>query len=151
MQKPAKLISSLFYLGHSPIMPGTVGSLAGLLVYFLVNRNAVLYGFSIVFIFVLGIIFSGEAEHIYKHKDAKTIVIDEACGMLLALVFLPYNIILVISGFIIFRFFDIIKPPPARKIEELAGAWGIMVDDILAAIYTNIILQIFLRVFKFPQ
>ncbi len=145
------MVASLFYLGHSPLMPGTVGSLAGLVVYFLVNDSAVLYGFSILFIFVLGIIFSGEAEHIYKHKDARVIVIDEACGMLIALVFLPYNIIIVALGFVLFRLFDIIKPPPARKAEKLAGAWGIMIDDILAAFYTNIVLQVVVRIFKFPQ
>ena len=148
MQKQAKLITSLFYLGHSPLMPGTVGSLAGLLIYSLVKDNAVLYGFSTLFIFVLGMVFSGEAEKIYKHKDAKAIVIDEACGMLLALAFLPYRLALVIIGFILFRFFDIIKPPPAKKIEELAGAWGIMIDDILAAIYTNLILQILFRLLR---
>ena len=71
MKKRIKLITSFFYLGHSPFMPGTMGSLGGLVVYFLVRNNEVLYGFSILFLFVLGIIFSGEAEKIYKRKDAK--------------------------------------------------------------------------------
>lgn len=127
-------------------MPGTVGSLGGLLGWFLVKNNEVLYGFAILFLFVLGIMFSGEAERIYGKKDAGIIVIDEACGMLLALYFVPVSIFSVILGFFIFRIFDVLKPPPARRLEKLSGAMGIMMDDIVAAIYTNLILQIIFRV-----
>ena len=147
MRKRIKLITSFFYLGHSPFMPGTMGSLGGLIVYFLVRDNEILYGFSILFLFVLGIIFSGEAEKIYKRKDAKMIVIDEACGMLLALFFVPMNLFAVILGFFLFRILDILKPPPARRMEKLTGSLGVMFDDIVAAIYTNLALQIIFRFF----
>ncbi len=146
MERRTKLITSIFYLGHSPLVPGTIGSLAGVLIYLMVRDHPILYGFSIIFIFVLGIVFSAEAEKIYKQKDARAIVIDEACGMMLSLAFLPYKLWLVISGFVLFRFFDIIKPPPARSLEKLPGAWGIMMDDILAALYTNLILQFLVRI-----
>ena len=147
MRKRIKLITSFFYLGHSPFMPGTMGSLGGLIVYFLVRDNEILYGFSILFLFVLGIIFSGEAEKIYKRKDAKMIVIDEACGMLLALFFVPMNMFAVILGFFLFRILDILKPQPARRMEKLTGSLGVMFDDIVAAIYTNLVLQIIFRFF----
>ena len=147
MRKRVKLITSFFYLGHSPIMPGTLGSLAGLLVYSLVRHNEALYGFTILFLFMLGLIFAGEAEKVYKIKDAKMIVIDEACGMLLALFFVPFSAFSVIMGFFIFRILDILKPPPAKRMERLTGSLGIMFDDIIAAIYTNLILQIIFRVF----
>lgn len=147
MRKPVKLITSFFYLGHSPFMPGTVGSLAGLLVYFVVKESALLHAFSMVFLFMLGMVFSGEAERVYKRKDANMIVIDEACGMLLALFLLPYKLGAVILGFILFRAFDIIKPPPAKRIEAISGAFGIMFDDLIAAVYSNIILQVLVRVF----
>ncbi|MDP3731412.1 MAG: phosphatidylglycerophosphatase A [Candidatus Omnitrophota bacterium] len=147
MRKPIKLITSFFYLGHSPFMPGTVGSIGGLIVYFLVRNNEVLYGFSLLFLFILGVIFAGEAERIYKRKDPRMIVIDEACGMLLALFFVPKGMFSVILGFFLFRIFDILKPPPARRLEKLTGALGIMFDDIIAAIYTNFILQIITRLF----
>ena len=147
MRKRIKLVTSFFYLGHSPFMPGTMGSLGGLAVYFLVRNNEILYGFSILFLFVLGIMFSGEAEKVYKQKDAKMIVIDEACGMLLALFFVPMNLFAVILGFFLFRIFDILKPPPAKKMEKLTGSLGIMFDDIVAAIYTNLILQVIFRFF----
>ena len=75
------------------------------------------------------------------------IVIDEACGMLLALVFVPMNLFSVILGFFIFRILDILKPPPAKRMEKLTGSLGVMFDDIVAAIYTNLILQIIFRFF----
>ena len=93
----------------------------------------------------MGVIFSGEAEKIYKRKDAQMIVIDEACGMLLALFFVPVSMFSIILGFFIFRIFDILKPPPAKRMEKLTGSLGIMFDDIVAEIYTNLILQIIFR------
>ena len=75
------------------------------------------------------------------------IVIDEATGMLLALFFVPFSIFSVILGFFIFRVLDILKPPPCRRIERKAGAMGIMFDDVIAALYTNLILQVIFRVF----
>lgn len=142
MKRVAKAITSFFYLGHSPLMPGTVGSMGGLVIYFIVRGNLALYVFSTLFLFMLGMIFSAEAERIYKRKDAKMIVIDEACGMMISLLFVPYNIWLVILGFVIFRIFDITKPFPAKRIEKASGAFGIMFDDIIAAVYTNLILQL---------
>ena len=151
MKKRIKLITSFFYLGHSPFMPGTMGSLGGLIVYFLVKDNEVLYGFTILFIFLLGVIFAGEAEKIYKRKDPSMIVIDEACGMLLSLFFVPISMFSVILGFFLFRIFDILKPPPAKRMEKMTGSLGIMFDDIIAAMYTNLILQIIFRVFNFVK
>jgi phosphatidylglycerophosphatase A len=146
MRKKVKLVTSFFYLGHSPFMPGTMGSLGGLIVYFLVRNNDILYSFTILFLFTLGVLFAGEAEKIYKRKDPAMIVIDEATGMLLSLFFVPFNMYSVILGFFIFRMLDILKPPPAKRMEKLTGALGIMFDDIVAALYTNIILQIIFRV-----
>lgn len=147
MRKIARTVASFFYLGHSPLMPGTVGSLGGLIVYFLVKDRQLLYGFMIVFLFVLGMLFSAEAERIYRRKDASMIVIDEACGMLIALYLVPFSWKVVVLGFILFRFFDIIKIFPAKKVEKFSGAFGVMLDDLIAAGYTNIILQVLIRFF----
>ncbi len=147
MRRLIKIITSFFYIGHSPIMPGTLGSLAGLLIYFAVKDKLPVYVFSLIFLFILGIIFSGEAEKIYKRKDTKMIVLDEVCGMMLSLFLVPYNLWIVLLGFILFRTFDILKPPPAKRIEKFSGAFGIMFDDIIVAIYTNFILQIIARLF----
>jgi phosphatidylglycerophosphatase A len=128
-------------------MPGTVGSLGGLLVYFLVKDNTVLYAFSLLFLLLLGMMFTAEAERVYKRKDPQMIVIDEAAGMMIALFLVPYSWQAVVIGFLLFRFFDIIKVFPARRIEKVSGAFGIMFDDIIAAAYTNIILQLAARYF----
>jgi phosphatidylglycerophosphatase A len=127
-------------------MPGTMGSIGGLIIYFLVVRNEILHGFAILFLFILGIIFAGEAEKIYKRKDAGMIVIDEACGMLLALYCVPFSMFSVILGFFLFRICDILKPWPAKRMEKLTGSMGVMFDDIVAAIYANLILQIIFRI-----
>ena len=145
MQKLVKFITSFFYLGHSPFTPGTFGSLGGVAVYYLVKDRVILYAFTMVFLFMLGWLFTAEAERIYKRKDAKMIVIDEASGMLLALFCVPYSLVSVIVGFILFRIFDITKIPPARQLEKFTGAYGVMLDDVIAALYTNIILQITFR------
>ncbi len=147
MRRLIKITTSFFYLGHSHLMPGTVGSLGGLLLYFVVKDKLLVYAFSVLFIFLLGMMFSAEAERIYKRKDAQMIVIDEACGMMLSLFLVPYNFWIMILGFILFRIFDIIKPPPAKAIEKFSGAFGVMFDDIIAAIYTNFILQVVCRIF----
>lgn len=146
MRKRIKLITSFFYLGHSPFMPGTIGSIGGLIVYFLVRHNEILYGFSMIFLFVLGVLFAGEAERVYNRKDAQMIVIDEATGMLLSLFFVPFSIFSVILGFFLFRVFDIVKPYPAKRVEKLSGSMGVMFDDIIAALYTNLILQVIFRI-----
>ncbi len=148
MRRVIKFTTSFFYLGHSPFMPGTLGSLAGLLIYFVVKDKLPIYIFSVLFLFALGILFSSEAERIYKRKDAQMIVIDEACGMMLSLLLVPYNFWVVLLGFILFRTFDILKPPPAKMIEKFSGAFGIMFDDTIAAIYTNFALQITCRIFN---
>ena len=148
MRKKVELITSFFYLGHSPFMPGTMGSLGGLILYFIVRNNDILFAFSILFLFTLGVMFAGEAEKIYRRKDPAMIVIDEACGMLLALFFVPFSLYSVILGFFLFRIFDILKPPPARRLEKLTGSLGIMFDDIVAALYTNIILQVVFRILR---
>lgn len=89
---------------------------------------------------------SGKAERIFSKKDAKYIVIDEISGMLLSLIFIPYyNIKIVLVGFVLFRSLDALKPYPASRIQGLYGSLGVMGDDIIAGLYTNIILQILFK------
>ncbi|MGY3214251.1 phosphatidylglycerophosphatase A family protein [Mucilaginibacter sp. HD30] len=74
-------------------------------------------------------------------KDSYRVVIDEVAGMWISVLFLPQNLWLLIAGFILFRFFDIVKPLYIRRMEAFKGGWGVMLDDVLAGIYANIILQ----------
>ena len=145
-----KIISSFLGVGYLPFIPGTFGSLAGLAVFYLIKDNAFIYALSIFILLILGLITSGAAEKVFKKKDASCIVIDEVCGMLLSLAFLPYyNIKVVFSGFIIFRILDSLKPYPAGRLQGLAGGLGVMADDIVASLYTNIVLQAALRLVSF--
>ncbi|MFH1996425.1 MAG: phosphatidylglycerophosphatase A [Candidatus Omnitrophota bacterium] len=147
MKNVTRLVTSCFGLGKIPIAPGTFGSLGGVAVYFVVKNNTAVYGAAIALLFALGMIFSGRAEKESGANDPGNVVIDEASGMLTCLFLLPYSILLVAAGFLIFRVLDIMKPPPCRAIEKQGGSWGIMGDDLIAAIYTNLILQIIFRVF----
>ena len=78
-------------------------------------------------------------------KDNRKIIIDESCGMLISFLFLPKRLFLYILAFVVFRFLDIIKPPPVRMCERLKGGLGITLDDVVAGIYTNLILQILIH------
>jgi phosphatidylglycerophosphatase A len=143
---PVKILSTFFYIGYLPLVPGTFASIAGLLIFFLIKNNLFLYT-SITLLFIsLGLLVCGRAERIFSKKDAKYIVIDEISGMLLSLIFIPYyNIKIVLVGFVLFRILDVLKPYPASKIQNLTGSLGVMGDDIIAALYTNIILQLLFK------
>ncbi|WP_428331105.1 phosphatidylglycerophosphatase A family protein [Mucilaginibacter sp.] len=88
-----------------------------------------------------GVWSSGIVERIWG-KDPSKVVIDEVSGMCIGLLFLPVNVTYVLCALILFRFFDIVKPFFIRKMESLRGGWGIMFDDVLAGVYTNILLSI---------
>lgn len=143
------LVSTFFYVGFLPFIPGTFGSIAGLILYYCVKNNGLLYLLVASVVIVSGFLFSGEAEEALNKKDARPIVIDEVSGMLIALAFLPFDYKLVIIGFFLFRLLDTVKPFPSYGLQKAKGSLGIMSDDIIAGIYTNIILQIVLRLASF--
>lgn len=142
MQKLIKLISTCFYTGYIPVAPGTLGSLAGLLLYVLIGKDFRFHIGISIFLLIVGFLISGRAENIFGIKDDRRIVIDEVCGMMLSLLFIPYKRLYYLIGFLLFRLFDICKPYPARKLEKMPGSAGIMLDDIVAALYTNLVLRI---------
>ena len=144
-KKTTRIVSTFFYLGYFPIMPGTIASLAGLGIYFLTANHITLYIIATFFLIILGFKFSGKAEELFNKKDPHPVVIDEVCGILIALFLLPSNLSIIIPAFFVFRAFDMVKIPPADKLQNLDGAAGIMLDDIVAGIYTNICFQIVLR------
>lgn len=75
-------------------------------------------------------------------KDSYRVVIDEVAGMAVGLLFVPVHLKYIVTSFILFRFFDIVKPFFIRRLEKLPGGYGVMADDLLAGIYTNLIMQI---------
>lgn len=127
--------------GYTPYAPGTAGSLLAVLIYFLFPLSPFIWTFIITLTFFTGVWASGYVEK-EQGKDPGIVVIDEIAGQWLALIFLPRGLIIFASAFILFRIFDIFKPYPIHDIQKLKSGWGIMLDDVLAGIYTNIILQI---------
>ena len=87
-------------------------------------------------------IWLGDKVEPFWGKDSYRVVIDEVAGMLVTMIWLPHNPWLLLAGFILFRFFDIVKPLGIRKLEDLPGGTGVMLDDVLAGVYSNIILQV---------
>ncbi len=144
-----KIISTFFYIGYLPFIPGTFGSIAGVFLYYLLKDSISIYTIFSCILIILGFLVSGPAERMLNKKDASCIVIDEVCGMLLSLIFLPYDIKIVVLAFILFRILDALKPFPLDRLQRLKESPGIMADDLVAGLYTNIILQIVLKLVSF--
>ena len=140
-----KIISTFFYLGYLPVLPGTFGSIAGVFLFYLIKDSVFTHILLTLLFIILGLLTTTRAEKIFNKKDARCIVIDEISGMLLALLFIPYDITSIVIAFILFRILDALKPYPANRLQNMKGSIGIMGDDIVAGLYTNIILQVALR------
>ncbi len=131
------------YSGRSPVAPGTAGTVVGVLLYLLLKGlDMPWYGAACVMVTALGIWAAGQADALFGTKDNRTIVIDEIAGYLVAMLLVPATWQYITAAFFLFRFFDIIKPFPLRRLEGLPGGWGVMLDDIGAGIYTNIVLHL---------
>ncbi len=139
-----KLIATFFYIGYLPFMPGTWGSLAGVAVYFLVRHSTFLYLAIFVLLFFLGFYAAAKSEALFGTKDDKRFVIDEVCGILLLYLLIPAEPICLAVGFVLYRIFDILKPYPIKKAEGMGGSFGIMIDDIIAALYSFVAITLYL-------
>ena len=138
-----KFFSTLFFSGYSPIAPGTCGSLfTVLLAWFLIPENHFLLLIITLIWLIIAFFIAREAEKLFGH-DAGKINIDESVGMLISLLWVPKKFILYGVAFLLFRLYDIIKPPPIRGLEKIKG-YGVTLDDIVAGLYANLTLQILL-------
>lgn len=133
--------------GYVPFAPGTVGTLWGVpLFYGLESLDPLPWAALLIVMTLFAIAIANEAEKYLQKKDPKEIVIDEIAGYGVATAFLPFTLPNVILAFILFRFFDILKPFPIRWTEKrFPGGWGIVLDDCVAGIFTNIALQVMLK------
>jgi len=149
-------------VGYLPLAPGTWGSIVGVGLYLLLRivifpkisneGNQAFYSFIflalevsvIAIIAVVGVWAASLAERVLRTKDPGKVVVDEVAGQLIALLPVPLALetgwpYWLIPAFLLFRFFDIVKPYPARKMESLHGGLGIMADDLVAGVYAAII------------
>lgn len=132
------------YVGYSPLAPGTTGTLAAIPIYFLISRISPLYYVVIVLGFTsIAIWASDGAEILLQSRDCRHIVIDEMVGFMVAMFMVPPTLRNIALGFVLFRALDIIKPFPIRSLEEtLRGGYGVVLDDIIAGIYANLIIHV---------
>jgi phosphatidylglycerophosphatase A len=146
-QVSIRVFASLFGAGYSPFASGTVGSALALALYWFIEPLElwwVLASLSVV-VFLAGIPASTRMEA-YHGDDPSVVVIDEAVGMWLSLMLLPKSIGIAIAAFLVFRIFDIVKPWPANYFDRMHGGFGIMMDDVAAGIYANILIRLLLLI-----
>lgn len=143
-----KLITTGLGSGLSPVAPGTVGSVVGLVVYFIpgFEKLSVILPAIAVF-FIWGGFAAGRMEREYGH-DPGRVVIDEIVGLWVSLAFVPKTLFLTAIAFLVFRMLDIFKPFPADYFDKKTGGFSIMLDDVVCGAFTNIVLQIYLYFLK---
>lgn len=145
-EKAVLFLATGFNTGNIPFTPGTFGTVLGLPLCFVlsqINFPSAVFGCGIFIL--LAIWISDRAHKILKLEDPGCIVVDEVAGIMITLLGIPINLLYMIAGFVIFRAIDIFKPFPIRFLEEkFSGGIGIVIDDVAAGIYSNLILRVFL-------
>ena len=146
IDRVAYIIATACYVGRVPFAPGTAGSLAGIALYWLVRQSGswTVEGIAVIATLVLGIWSASVAERVMGRKDPGFVVIDEVLGMLVTLAFLDVTVSAAMTGFFLFRIFDVLKPFPAGRLEHLHGGFGVMMDDAMAGIYAHVVLRLLL-------
>jgi len=143
------LLATGFGVGYSPVAPGTLGTLLVIPVYyFFSNISSPIYEITLIGFFFLSVWISENAEIFFGKKDDQRIVIDEMVGFLITMLWVPKATHFIIIGFFLFRLFDILKPFPIRRLEKrLKGGYGVVLDDVMAGVYANIILHLVGRIY----
>ncbi len=139
------LFSTGLYTGYFPFASATFSTLTlGIATYLLLsNLNPYAYAALTVILFFLAVWLSDKSEKIFKKKDSGYIVIDELVGFLITMFLVPFHWTYLVMGFFFFRFFDIIKPPPANFFNNRKkGGLDVVLDDVIAGIYSNLLLQL---------
>ncbi|MCP4135373.1 MAG: phosphatidylglycerophosphatase A [bacterium] len=149
--KIKEFLFTAFYSGYFPVAPGTAGTVVGMAIYvfeYLVFGSiswAVNAGVVLVMLYP-AIKLGDSAEKFYGKKDPQEVVLDEVMGYWISVMFFPFNWTIAILAFILFRIFDILKPYPADKLQNLKGGLGIMIDDYIAGIYSALVLLVIVLV-----
>jgi phosphatidylglycerophosphatase A len=142
LDRLALLIATVFGAGYAPIAPGTAGSAVTLLILWLIPFSRAGLVVFLVAVVVVGTWAAHVAERHLGGKDPGAIVIDEVAGMTLSVVAFPLTPGVLLVGFVLFRVFDVLKPPPARESQRLTGGVGVMIDDLIAGLYALVIIAV---------
>jgi len=143
----AKLLATCLGIGYIQKGAGTVAALFCCAVWYFLRLHETGLVEQIVqvcVLFFIGVWAAAKVEKYWGH-DSNRVVIDEWLGMTVALFLIPFKWPYVITAFILFRAFDILKPLYIRRMEAVAGGWGVMLDDLLAGIYSNVILHLLIK------
>ena len=143
----AVAIATGLYCGYFPIASGTFGSLVGVLIVLATQSFPIWLNIALAAgLLAVGVWASDEANRIFGEADSSYIVADEIVGMMITMIGIPITQYWLIWGFLLFRLFDIVKPPPANYFDEkVKSGWGVMMDDVVAGIYANILLHLMIR------
>jgi phosphatidylglycerophosphatase A len=143
-EKAVLFIATGFYIGRIPFAPGTFGSLVGLPLCFILAQIKLTQAVALAVLFILfAARIADSAEKLLAKSDPACIVIDEVAGMAAALIGLPFNLTTAVLGFIFFRILDILKPFPIRILDErIPGGLGVVLDDVAAGIFANLLLRV---------
>jgi phosphatidylglycerophosphatase A len=142
-RRSIEIFATFFYLGRVPLIPGTVGTLGAIPLVYLFTLAGT-YGYmALTFVFVLwSINIADKYEAVVQDHDTGDVVIDEVAGFLITMFWMPLNWQAFLYGFILFRLLDIIKPFPISVLDRRAkGGFGTVVDDLVAGVIANIIMQ----------
>jgi len=143
------MIATTFGAGYSPFAPGTAGAIVGCAFIWVFEKyellstydDAIIFAILTALVTLLGVFVTNKLSSDWG-KDPSKVVIDELIGVWIAMIFVPFTWVNLLIAFVLFRFFDIAKPLGVRKMENLKGGVGVMMDDVLAGIYANIVLQV---------
>ena len=142
-----KFLVTGFYSGKIKYMPGTFGTLVGVLIFQIISLNSFINNiFLLLILFFLSLLLLNYSykKLIFLNKDDKSIVIDEIFGYLIFMIFFENNTTNLLVGFILFRFFDILKPFPISLIDKnIKNSFGVMFDDVIAALFSGVGLFLF--------
>ncbi len=147
-----RIISTGLGSGYSPIAPGTAGSFVGTLLFYILNLALNSYNLStlwilfynilfIAILYIVGLLAIQKTHKEWKHDDNR-IVIDEIIGIGITILATPFSWQIYVAAFILFRIFDIWKPLFIKKLDNIKSNNGVIIDDVLAGIYANLVIQI---------
>jgi phosphatidylglycerophosphatase A len=143
-----RAVASLFFLGYIPGMPGTVGSAATVAGLWYISAHThvsftpMFWWLSAIALTAFSILASSRPRDVFGADDPKQVIIDECAGQYITFMMIPLSLNTLLLGFLLFRFFDIVKPFPVYRMEEVEGGAGITMDDVVAGIMANVSLMI---------
>jgi phosphatidylglycerophosphatase A len=140
IDRVATVIATAGGAGYSPVAPGTAGTLVAVVALWLVPLSTFALLIATAVVTALGIWAGARVERAVGRKDPGVVVIDEVAGMMVSVLAVPRSVPVLVAAFFLFRFFDVVKPPPANRLQALPGGLGIMVDDLIAGAYALVVL-----------